>query len=87
VEEATVADGLEDARRKLDDEYGQVRRHLEKVHSAMDRVDAAGPEDDLYELLKDLEDVVKEARTGGLVGSGAKGHRKALENYRERKTD
>jgi hypothetical protein len=82
-----VADGLEDARRKLDDEYGQVRRHLDKIHSAMDRVDAAGPEDDLYELLKDLEDVVKEVRTGGLIGSGAKGHRKALDAYRERKKD
>lgn len=82
-----MADGLEDARRKLDDEYGQVRRHLDKIHSAIDRVDAAGPEDDLYELLKDLEDVVKEVRTGGLIGSGAKGHRKALDAYRERKKD
>ncbi|HTJ76567.1 MAG TPA: hypothetical protein VL337_14520 [Acidimicrobiales bacterium] len=82
-----MADGLEDARRKLDDEYGQVRRHLQKVHSALDRVDAAGPEDDLYALLKDLEDAVKEVRTGGIVGSGAKGHRKALEDYRERTKD
>jgi hypothetical protein len=82
-----VAEGLEEARRKLDDEYGQVRRHLDKIHSALDRLDAAGPEDDLYELLKDLEDVVKEVRTGGVVGSGAKGHRGALENYRRRKTE
>jgi hypothetical protein len=82
-----VAEGLEDARRKLDDEYGQVRRHLDKIHAALDRVDAAGPEDDLYDLLKDLEDVVKEVRNGGLVGSGAKGHKRALDNYRSRKTD
>jgi hypothetical protein len=82
-----VAEGLEEARRKLDDEYGQVRRHLDKVHAALDRVDAAGPEDDIFDLLKDLEDVVKEVRNGGVVGSGAKGHRRALENYRERKTD
>ena len=82
-----MAEGLEEARRKLDDEYGQVRRHLDKVHAALDRVDAAGPEDDLYALLKDLEEIVKEVRTGGVVGSGAKGHRKALENYRERKTE
>ena len=82
-----MADALEDARRKLDDEYGQVRRHLQKVHAALDRVDAAGPEDDLYALLKDLEDAVKEVRTGGIVGSGAKGHRKALEDYRERTKD
>ncbi len=82
-----MAEGLEEARRKLDDEYGQVRRHLDKIHAAVDRLDAAGPEDDLYELLKDLEDVVKEVRTGGLIGSGAKGHRKALESYRERKVE
>ena len=82
-----MAEGLEEARRKLDDEYGQVRRNLDKVHAALDRVDAAGPEDDLFALLQDLEDVVKEVRNGGVVGSGAKGHRRALENYRERKLD
>ncbi len=82
-----MAEGLEEARRKLDDEYGQVRRHLDRIHAALDRVDAAGPEDDVYELLKDLEDVVKEVRTGGVVGSGAQGHRRALENYRDRKLE
>lgn len=82
-----MVEGLEEARRKLDDEYGQVRRRLDKVHAALDRVDAAGPEDDLYGLLKDLEDVVKEVRNGGVVGSGAKGHKRALENYRERKVE
>ena len=82
-----MAEGLEEARRKLDDEYGQVRRHLDRIHAAMDRVDAGGPEDDMYELLKDLEDVVKEVRTGGVVGTGARGHKKALENYRDRKVD
>jgi len=81
-----VVDSLEEARRKLDDEYGQVRRHLEKIHKALDRVDAAGPEDDVYVLLKDLEDTVKEVRTGGIVGSGAKGHHRALEDYRDRKS-
>ncbi|MDQ6727048.1 MAG: hypothetical protein M3066_12905 [Actinomycetota bacterium] len=78
-------DTLEEARRKLDDEYGQVRRHLDRIHKAMGRVDASGAEDDVYELLKDLEDVVKEVRTGGVVGTGARGHRRALENYRDRK--
>ncbi len=82
-----MAEGLEEARRKLDDEYGQVRRHIDKIHAALDRVDAAGPEDDLYDLLKDLEDVVKEVRNGGVVGSGAKEHKKALDEYRKRKTD
>lgn len=82
-----MAEGLEEARRKLDDEYGQVRRNLDRIHAAIDRLDAAGPEDDLYELLKDLEDVVKEVRTGGVVGSGARGHKKALDAYRDRKVD
>ena len=82
-----MAEGLEEARRRLDDEYGQVRRHLDRVHSALDRVDAAGPEDDIYDLLKDLEDVVKEVRNGGVVGSGAKGHKRALDDYRDRKVD
>jgi len=82
-----MAEGLEEARRRLDDEYGQVRRNLDKVHAALNRVDAAGPEDPIYSLLKDLEDVVKEVRNGGVVGSGAKGHMRALENYRDRKVE
>ena len=82
-----MAEGLDEARRKLDDEYGQVRRNVDRIHAALDRVDAAGPEDDLYGLLKDLEDVVKEVRNGGVVGSGAKGHKRALDNYRDRKVE
>jgi len=46
---------------------------------------SAGPEDDVYERLKDLEKVVKEVRDGGVVGSGANGHRRALEEYQELK--
>jgi len=86
TEGGTVGQGLEDARKRLDDEYGQVRRHLDKVHEALDRVEKAGPEDDLYDLLGDLEDAVKEVRTGGMVGSGAKGHRRALDDYRTLKS-
>ncbi len=82
-----MAEGLDEARRKLDDEYGQVRRNVDRIHAALDRVDAAGPEDSLYDLLKDLEDVVKEVRNGGVVGSGAKGHKKALDDYRKRKVE
>lgn len=82
-----MAEGLEEARRKLDDEFQQVRRRLGKIHSALDRVDAAGPTDEVYELLKDLEDVVKDVRTGGVIGSGARGHKRALEQYRQQKGD
>jgi hypothetical protein len=80
-----VAESLEEARKRLDDEYGQVRRHLAKIHQALDEVEQAGPEDDLHGLLKDLEQTVKEARDGGVVGSGANGHRRALDDYRKLK--
>ena len=67
--------------RKLEDEYGQVRRHLDRIRKALDKVEAGGPEDDLYGLLGELEDTVKEVRTGGVIGSGAKGHRRAHNDY------
>jgi hypothetical protein len=78
-------DSLEEARKRLDDEFGQVRRNLDKIHKALDAVEAAGPEDDLHGLLADLESTVKEVRDGGVVGSGANGHRRALKAYLELK--
>lgn len=74
-------ESLDQARARLDDEYGQVRRKLDKIHAALDKVEAAGPEDDLHGLLGDLESVVKEVRDGGLVGSGANGHKRARKEY------
>jgi hypothetical protein len=78
-----MAKSLEEARQKLDDEYGQVRRKFDRIHNALDKVEKAGPEDELHDLLKDLEKVVKEVRDGGVAGSGANGHRRALEEYRK----
>ena len=69
-----MAKSVEEAKKKLDDEYGQVRRKFDKIHTAFDRVISAGPEDD-----------VKEVRDGGVVGSGANGHRRALKEYEEAK--
>jgi hypothetical protein len=80
-----MAQTLDEARKRLDDEYGQVRRHLQNIHDALDKVEKAGPEDDLYGLLDNLEKTVKEVRDGGIVGSGANGHRRALKDYRELK--
>ena len=74
-------ESLEQARKKLDDEFGQVRRKIKKIREELDKVEAAGPEDDLHELLSDLESTVKEVRDGGVVGSGANGHRRARKNY------
>ena len=34
---------LQEARKKLEDEFGQVRRHLQKIHESLDKVEKAGP--------------------------------------------
>lgn len=78
-------DKLTKAREELDKEFLQVRENLEEIREKFERVTAAGPEDDISGLLDELEDTVKQVRTGGLVGSGAKGHRKAREKYFEAK--
>lgn len=80
-----MAKSLEEARKRLDDEFGQIRRHLEKIHKALDKVEQAGPEDDIEKLLDELQDTVKEVRTGGLIGSGSKGHSRARKEYLELK--
>ncbi len=72
---------LEDARKELDQEFNQLRKDLDKIRERFDAVTAAGPEADISELLEDLEDTVKQVRTGGMIGSGAKGHREAREKY------
>ena len=74
---------LEDARKDLDKEFKQVRENIDKIREQLDVVSAAGPEDDISSMLDELEDLVHKVRTGGLIGSGAKGHRKAREKYLE----
>ncbi len=54
-----MAKSLEEARKRLDDEYGQVRRHFEHIHKALDDAERGGPEDDIESLLDELEDAVK----------------------------
>ena len=76
-----MADDVEDARRELDKEFASYRKDLQKVHEALQKVEGAGPLDDVSKLLEDLEDTVKKVRTGGIIGGGAKGHRKAREHY------
>ena len=76
---------LDELRQELDKEFQQMRKRLTKIHEALDKLEKAGPEDDISGLLKKLEDEVKDARTGGLVGSGAHGHEKALKDYQDAK--
>lgn len=76
-----MSDELTKAREELDKEFNQFRENLGKIYEKLERVSQAGPTDDVSELLKDLEDTVGTVRTGGLVGSGAKGHREAREKY------
>jgi len=76
-----MAKSLEEARKRLDDEFGQVRRNLDEIHKALAEVEKAGPEDDLRERLEKLEDAVKKVRTGGKLGHGANGHARAREEY------
>jgi hypothetical protein len=76
-------DALARARRELDDEFAQFRKSLDRVRKRLDEVERAGPEDEVFDLLAKLEDEVREARTGGMIGGGAKGHRKALDAYRK----
>lgn len=74
-------DDLDKARREMDQEYAQFREHLGEILEAVDQVTRAGVTDDVYGLLERLEDRVHQVRTGGLLGSGAKGHRGAREDW------
>jgi hypothetical protein len=74
---------LEDARKDLDKQFAQLRKNIDALREGLDKISAAGPEDDISSLLDDFQDMVKKVRTGGLLGSGAKGHREAREHYFE----
>lgn len=78
-----MSDELTKARKELDEQFAKVRSELEQIRTALAMVEHAGPTDDLAGLLEKLEDAVKDVRTGGLIGGGAKSHRNALERVRE----
>ena len=74
---------LEEARKELDEEFSQHRDRMGEVHRRIADVDRLGPTDDIYNAMEKLLDAVKEAATGGLIGSGAKGHRDALADWKQ----
>lgn len=80
-----MADDLEHLKKRLDDEYGQVRRRLDEIHERFDRVVSCGPEDDVEGALKELEKKVHEVRTGGKLRPGANGFTRARKKYEKAK--
>lgn len=78
-----MAKSLEDAQKRLDDEFGQIRRRLDDLHEKMDRVVSARAGDDIEHLLKELEDEVKKVRTGGVLRPGANQYSRVREEWLE----
>ncbi|MFN0027885.1 MAG: hypothetical protein ACKV2O_12010 [Acidimicrobiales bacterium] len=76
-----MARSVEEARQELDQEFRQFQEGLGRIHVALGELARAGATDDVYQLLERLEDVVHDVRTGGVMGSGAKGHREAREKW------
>ena len=74
---------IEEAKVKLISEHAEVMESLGNVWVKVEALKAAQPTDNLHDLLADLEDEVKAARDGGIVGSGANDHRRALKKYLE----
>jgi hypothetical protein len=74
---------VEKARKRVDKEFTALQKDRAEVWLKVEAVKTAGPTDDLHDLIQELEKTVSKVRTGGLFGSGAKGHRKALEEWRE----
>ena len=78
-----MSNDLEDTRRELDKEFEQFCKRIGKLNEKLEDLEKLGPTDDIYDAFSDFEDIVKEIRTGGMIGSGLKGHREAREKYME----
>ena len=78
-----MSNDLEDTRKELDKEFEQFRKRIGKLNEKLATLEKLGPTDDIYDEFSEFEDIVKEVRTGGMIGSGLKGHREAREKYME----
>ena len=67
-----MADSLEHAKKRLDDEYGQITRRFDEIHTAFDWVVQGKAGDDMRGL-KDLEKKVHEGPHGGMVSARSRG--------------
>ena len=78
-----ATESIAEARTELEKEYADVRKHFGGLEAAMRTVLNANAEDDIEHMLGELEDAVKKARTGGVLGSGANSHARARKHYLE----
>ncbi len=78
-----INEEIEAARAKLEAEHAEVMESLGEVWVAVEAVRNSEPTDNVHDLLKALEDATKEARDGGIIGSGANDHRRALKKFLE----
>lgn len=76
-------DELAAARKNLEAEHAKVMESLGDVWVAVEAVRSAAPTDNLHDLLEEVENEVEKARHGGLLGSGANAHRRALRAWEE----
>jgi len=74
---------LEEARKTLEERHAKVMADLGDVWVKMEAVRSSQPTDNLHDLLAELEDAVADARDGGLLGSGANAHRRALKDWQK----
>ncbi len=76
-----MSKNIEEARQAVEEEFAKFRKHVGEIEMAWRAVADANPESDVVGLLEHLEDVTKKVRTGGVLGSGANSHARALSVY------
>ncbi|MGI9614865.1 MAG: hypothetical protein ACR2QO_18285 [Acidimicrobiales bacterium] len=78
-----ASEEIEAAKANLEAEHAKVMQDLGDVWVAIEAVRSSAPTDNLHDLLAEVEDAVEKARHGGLLGSGANAHRRALRDWQE----
>lgn len=78
-------DEVEKAEQDVIKSFEKVKQDLGRIFVEFEKLRAASAFDDVSSMLKDLEDVVKDVRTGGLIGSGAKSHQRSLKKLNDLK--
>jgi len=77
-----MAKDLDHWKKRLDDEWGQITRRFNEIHTAFDWVVQGKPGDDMHARLKDLEKKVHKVRTGGWFRPGARQYNRVLKKYK-----